>query len=119
MTYKRTARKIRARRTRLKIRSTSAVLRLSVFRSGRHIYAQLIDDRERKTIIQASDLDLPKSEKKEKLSPVDMASRVGALIAERGKEKNIQTVVFDRGGYQYHGRIQALAEGARKAGLRF
>ncbi len=108
---------MRAVRTRLRIRGMSSLPRLSVFRSGKHIYAQVIDDAERKTIASASDLNVKKL--KDKNSPKERATLVGALIAERAKEKNVTAVVFDRGGYKYHGRIQALANGARKGGLKF
>lgn len=88
--------------------------RLVVFRSVKHIYGQVIDDTSRKTLVAASDLSLKgKQMKKEK------AKEVGKLLAKKALEKNIKTVVFDRAGYKYHGRIKELAEGAREGGLEF
>lgn len=118
MSQKRVPRATRARRTRLKLRAVSTWPRLSVFRSGKHIYAQLIDDREGKTLLSASDLEIKKGAIGKKISPCDLASAVGALVAERAGAKKIGQAVFDRGGYQYHGRVRALAEGARKGGLK-
>ena len=88
--------------------------RLSVFRSNQHIYAQLIDDEEGKTLANISDLKLKKN-----LNKTDTANEIGKLIAEKALEKKIKEVVFDRGGYKYHGRIKAIAEAARKGGLKF
>jgi large subunit ribosomal protein L18 len=92
-------------------------VRLSVHRSGKHIYAQLIDDANSVTLAAASTLD--KAITGVKSTTVDAAAKVGTLIAERAKGANVQEVVFDRGGYIFHGRIKALAEGARAAGLKF
>ncbi len=112
---KRAKRQRRARRTRAKILGTVQKPRLSVFRSGRHIYAQLIDDQKAKTLASASDLEF----KKEKGKKTDLASSVGKLIARKAGDLKITEVVFDKGGYQYHGRVRAIAEGAREGGLKF
>ena len=93
--------------------------RLTVFRSGRHIYAQLIDDGAQKTLASASSMETAKSETKSKTWNVAAAAEVGKLIAERAKEKGVKQVAFDRGGYLYHGRVKALAEAARNGGLEF
>jgi large subunit ribosomal protein L18 len=94
-------------------------LRLSVFRSGRHIYAQLIDETAQKTIAAASTLEITKGDTKAKTWNVSAAAEVGKLIARRALEKGVNQVVFDRGGYLYHGRVKALAEAARQNGLEF
>jgi large subunit ribosomal protein L18 len=110
----------RARRTRYAIRQNAeGRLRLTVFRSGRHIYGQVIDDGQGRTLAAASTLD--KTLKGELKSGADReaAKRVGLLLAERAKAAGIEQVVFDRGGYKYHGRVAALAEGAREGGLTF
>ena len=120
-------RKRRHNRVRAKIKGTNKRPRLCVFRSANHIYAQLIDDQKNKVLSIASDLDLKaeKSATKEKNTKGDigrkifLASEVGNLIAQKAKEKKIIKVVFDRGGYKYHGRVKALAEGARQGGLEF
>lgn len=91
-------------------------MRLSVFRSGKHIYAQIIDDVLRKTIASASDVKLPKGKIK---GGVLSATKVGEMIAVAAFAKKVTQVVFDRGGYRYHGRVEALADAARKAGLKF
>lgn len=105
-------------RVRKKIQGTVERPRLSVYRSSKHMYAQIIDDVNGKTIAAASTQD---KELKEIANGgnVDAAQQVGTLIAKRAKENGIEKVVFDRGGYLYHGRIQALADAARKAGLEF
>ena len=103
-------------RIRRKLRGTAERPRLAVFRSVSHIYAQVIDDSEGKTLVSASSVD--KGEKT-KGGNVAAAQAIGKLVAERAKDKGIKRVVFDRGGYQYHGRIKALAEAARTAGLEF
>ena len=113
----------RHRRVRAKIKGTAKVPRLCVFRSNKHIYAQLIDDEKGKTLISASDLDI-KSKKTEKTQkPLSgkeaIAYRVGQILAKKALEKKFEKVVFDRGGYKYHGRVKALAEGAREGGLKF
>lgn len=107
-------RKNRVRR-RLK-RNARGRPRLSVFRSGKHIYAQLIDDGEGVTIASASSIE---KEAGGKGGTKDAASSVGKLIAERAKDKGVTDVVFDRGGYLYHGRVKALADAAREGGLNF
>lgn len=105
----------RAVRTRAVLASVSSRPRLSVFRSSRHIYAQVIDDAQGKTLASASDLKLEAKGKK----PVEIAALVGAEVARAAKEAGIEAVVFDRGSYKYHGRVKALAEAAREAGLQF
>ncbi|SKA82224.1 large subunit ribosomal protein L18 [Clostridium sp. USBA 49] len=103
-------------RIRKKVSGTSERPRLSVYRSEKNIYAQIIDDVAQKTLVSASSLD---KEFEGVGSNKEAARKVGALIAKRALEKGIKSVVFDRGGYIYHGRIQELAEGAREAGLEF
>ena len=90
--------------------------RLSIFRSAKNIYAQVIDDEAGVTLAAASSLE---GEKKSKGSDKDAAAKVGALVAQRAIEKGVKDVVFDRGGYLYHGRVKALADAAREAGLQF
>ncbi|MBI3627502.1 MAG: 50S ribosomal protein L18 [Candidatus Sungbacteria bacterium] len=116
---KRIQQKTRARRTRFKLRAVSRTLpRLSIFRSGKHMYAQIIDDAVGKTIVSAHDA-MKRAGGKKKPTPIERATYVGAEIAKKALEKKIKAVVFDRGGYKYHGRIKALADAARKAGLAF
>ena len=104
-------------RVRKKVSGTSERPRLSVYRSEKNIYAQIIDDVAGKTLISASSLD---KEFGEALgSNKEAAKKVGELVAKKALDKGIKSVVFDRGGYIYHGRIQELAEGAREAGLEF
>jgi large subunit ribosomal protein L18 len=103
----------RRRRVRAKIHGTAERPRISVFRSNRGIFAQLIDD-DAGVTIAAVNWTEPELRT---LKPMDQAKRVGALLAERAKAAGIETAVFDRGGYQYHGRVQALADGAREGGL--
>ncbi|TYP67770.1 50S ribosomal protein L18 [Paenibacillus methanolicus] len=105
-------------RVRKKISGTAARPRLSVFRSSKHIYAQLIDDVAGVTIAAASTLDKEIAEIGNG-GNVEAARKIGELIANRAKAKGVENVVFDRGGYLYHGRIQALADAAREAGLQF
>ena len=93
--------------------------RLSVFRSSRHIYAQVIDDDRGVTVASASSIEKASRESLKTGASVDAAKAVGKLIAERAKEKGVQDVVFDRGGYLYHGRVKALADAARESGLNF
>ena len=109
----------RRNRVRSKLRrvAKSSRPRLSVFRSGRHIYAQVIDDVEGKTLASASSAD--KNFKDGKGWNIEGASSVGKLIAERAKAAGVSEVVFDRGGYLFHGRVKALAEAAREGGLNF
>lgn len=102
----------RHKRVRARIKGDAKIPRLCVFRSISHIYAQLIDDSKGKTIVSIKDTDL-------KGKKTDVAKKVGSLIAEKAKEKKIEQVIFDRGGYKYHGRVKALAEGAREGGLKF
>lgn len=104
-------------RIRKKVNGTAERPRLAVFRSLNHIYAQVIDDVNGKTICSASTVE--KSAGVGNGGNVDAAKSIGKLIAERAKEKGISTVVFDRGGYIYHGRVKSLAEAAREAGLHF
>lgn len=111
-------RKIRHFRVRKKIKGTTERPRLNVFRSSKHIYAQIIDDTKGITLAAASTLDKELGEIKN-VGNVEAAKKVGALIAKRAQEKGIKNVVFDRGGYLYHGRVQALADAAREAGLDF
>ncbi|MRN57096.1 50S ribosomal protein L18 [Paenibacillus sp. 19GGS1-52] len=106
-------------RVRKKIQGTTERPRLNVFRSSKHIYAQLIDDVTGVTIVAASTLDKGLSADIGNGGSVEAARKVGQLVAERAKEKGYAVVVFDRGGYLYHGRIQALADAAREAGLEF
>jgi large subunit ribosomal protein L18 len=94
-------------------------VRLSVFRSGRHIYGQVIDDALGRTLVAASTLEKVLREELKTGADRDAARRVGLLLAERAKAAGIEAVMFDRGGYQYHGRIKALADGAREGGLQF
>ena len=103
-------------RVRNKISGTAERPRLCVFRSNTNIYAQIIDDVAGNTIVSASTLD---KEIKTKKSNIEAAKEVGALIAKRAKAKKVETVVFDRGGYIYHGVVKALAESAREGGLKF
>ena len=117
---KQAARARRQRRIRARVSGTPERPRLSVFRSLRAISAQLIDDVNGKTIVAASSLALPKgADAGDRKGKVALSFLVGKQIAELAKAKNITAVVFDRGGYQYHGRVQALAEGAREGGLKF
>lgn len=108
----------RHRRVRAKVYGTKIKPRLSVFRSNQHIYVQLIDDEKAVTLVAANDLELQKS-KKEKETKSTLAKRVGQLIAEKARKQGIEKVVLDRGGFRYHGRVQAVAEGARQGGLKF
>ena len=113
--------KLRRRQTRIrsKINGTAEIPRLRVTRSNGNIYAQLIDDVARKTIVSASSLD-PEFKKLDKNGAnKDGASAVGQLVGKRALDARINTAVFDRGGHIYHGRVKALADGAREAGLRF
>jgi large subunit ribosomal protein L18 len=105
----------RRRRVRAKIRGTAERPRLSVYRSNRGLFAQLIDDDTGRTLAGVSwtEADL------RDLGPMEQAKRAGELLAERAKQAGVETCVFDRGGYRYHGRVRALAEGAREGGLTF
>ncbi len=106
----------RHRRVRGKIRGTAERPRLLVFRSNRGIFAQLVDDDAGRTLAAASWLDLPKAFKGDKS---EQAAEVGKLLAANGKKAGVESVVFDRGGYLYHGRVKSLADGAREGGLSF
>jgi large subunit ribosomal protein L18 len=109
----------RHRRTRRKVVGTAERPRLCVYRSIEHIYAQVIDDSTGNTLVSASTVDRELRESVASLSPIEQAKTVGRTIAERAKAKGIETVVFDRGGYVYHGRIKAVADSSREAGLVF
>lgn len=115
----RIARKRRHRRIRTKISGTAERPRLNVFRSLEHIYAQVIDDVEGKTIVSASTVDKALRSEVSGKSKKEQAELVGKTIAERAKAAGVKTVLFDRGGYLYHGRVKALADGAREGGLDF
>jgi len=106
-------------RVRQKVRGAAERPRLAVFKSGRHIYAQVIDDGKGKTVAHASSLDAGLKKDMPKGASQDAAGKVGVLVAERAKKAGVTKVVFDRGGYRYHGRVKALAEGARTGGLEF
>lgn len=110
-------RKKRHARVRAKLSGTEARPRLNVFRSNKHIYAQLIDDVKGATIVSASTLD--KELNLDSSNNIDAAVKIGEVVAKRAAEKGIKSVVFDRGGYLYHGRIKALADAARENGLEF
>ena len=110
----------RRQRTRAKLRKGSGDQpRLCVHRSSKHIYAQVIDDTAGSTLAAASTLDADFKSESNKTANVNAAGVVGKLVAERAKAKGIDAVVFDRGGYIFHGRVKALAEAAREAGLKF
>jgi large subunit ribosomal protein L18 len=106
-------------RIRSRVRGHKERPRLAVFKSGRHIYAQVIDDGNGSTLAHASSLDPGLRKDAAKGTNRDAAGKVGGLVAERAKKAGVKQVVFDRGGYRYHGRVKALAEGARAAGLEF
>jgi large subunit ribosomal protein L18 len=112
----RQARERRHRRIRGKVAGTAERPRLAVFRSNKGIFAQLVDDESGKTLAGASWLGLPKSFKGNR---IEQAAEVGKAVAAAAKKAGIESVVFDRGGYLYHGRVKALAEGAREGGLQF
>lgn len=117
---KRLARLRRKRRIRKKIVGTSIRVRLCVFKSLKHTYAQIIDDTQGRTLVAASTLDPVLREQIKDMKGKTLPSEeVGKLVAQRALEKGIKRVVFDRNGFPYHGRIKALAEGAREAGLEF
>jgi large subunit ribosomal protein L18 len=113
------ARKRRQRRVRAKVQGTPERPRLSVYRSLTNIYAQVIDDSDGSTLVSASTIDSEIAAQLQDKNKVDAARVVGKVVAERAKNAGIEEVIFDRAGYQYHGRVAALAEGAREAGLRF
>jgi large subunit ribosomal protein L18 len=105
----------RRRRVRAKVRGTAERPRISVFRSNKGIFAQLIDDDSGVTLAAVNWTEAPLRD----LQPTEQAKQVGLLLAERAKAAGVESAVFDRGGYQYHGRVQALADGAREGGLTF
>jgi large subunit ribosomal protein L18 len=105
----------RRRRVRARVSGTAARPRLSVFRSNKGIFAQLIDDTEGRTLAAVNWIE----PELRKLTATDQAKKAGELLADRAKAAGVETCVFDRGGYQYHGRVKALADGAREGGLAF
>ena len=113
------ARERRHTRVRRKVSGTSERPRLCVFRSTAEIYVQLIDDQAGKTLVAASSIDQELRSKLDGMKKVEQARLVGKTVAERAREKGIQQVVFDRGGFRYIGRVKALAEAAREGGLEF
>lgn len=122
MIRKQTRSKVRVnkhRRLRNRISGTPERPRLAVFRSNNHMYAQIIDDTAGITLVAASTMEKEVKESLEKTNNVDAAKKVGAVIGKRALEKGITMVVYDRGGYIYHGKVQALADAAREAGLTF
>ena len=119
MHNKETLRKRRHGRVRQRVIGTAEKPRLNVFRSIEHIYAQVVDDSTGQTIVSASTVDKELKAQLKSGGNVDAAKLVGGLVGKRAVEKGIEQVVFDRGGYQYHGRVAALADGAREAGLKF
>jgi large subunit ribosomal protein L18 len=115
----RKARLVRHARVRARLEGTSTKPRLCVFRSLNHIYAQVINDTQGHTIATASTIDPEIKTEVQGKTKVTAAGLIGLLLANRAKEKGVTQIVFDRGGYKYHGRIKALAEAAREAGLQF
>jgi len=103
----------------LRVHGTAQRPRLNVFRSLRHVYAQIIDDTTEHTVASASTRDSEVRQQIKRLSKAEQAEVVGKVLAKRALEKGVQQVVFDRGGYKFHGRVRALAEGARSEGLQF
>ena len=116
---KRAARARRHQRVRKVVRGTAARPRLCVFKSLRHIYAQIINDDEGRTLVAASTASAEFPKASERLKKTEAAKVVGAMVADRALAAKIETVVFDRGGYPFHGRIKALATAARDRGLKF
>jgi large subunit ribosomal protein L18 len=115
-----TRRKRRHVRVRARVSGTAARPRLCVFRSSAHIYAQVIDDQQGHTLVAACDIEeLVRERAGDKATKSERAKIVGELVAERAKSAGIETVVFDRGGFLYHGRVKAVADGARSGGLQF
>jgi large subunit ribosomal protein L18 len=117
MSQKTESRARRHRRVRKKVRGTATRPRLTVFRSAKHVYAQLVDDVAGRTIVSASTME-PEA-RAGKTATVDAAKSVGRRLGERAKAAGIETAVFDRGGFRYHGRVAGVADGARDAGLKF
>ena len=116
---RRVARLRRHRRVRKNVVGTPERPRLNVFRSLRHIYAQVIDDDQGRTLVSASTVDPEVEKQLEGKTKTEQASMVGKVLAERALDRDIKKVVFDRGGYKYHGRVEALADAAREGGLEF
>jgi large subunit ribosomal protein L18 len=116
---RRAARRRRHERVRRKISGTESVPRLSVFRSLKHIYAQIIDDTVGTTLVSASTLDADVRDQVAGLNKTEQAKAVGKRLAEKALSSGVTQVVFDRGGYLYHGRVKALADASREAGLEF
>jgi large subunit ribosomal protein L18 len=116
---KKRTRQARRKRIRGRIQGTPEKPRLSVFRSSRHIYAQIIDDHLGNILASASTMDKQIRETLKTGGNIDAAKEVGKLLADRAVEKKIETVAFDRGGFKFHGRVKALAEAAREGGLKF
>jgi len=116
---KRLARIKRRRRIRKRVKGTAGRPRLCVFRSAKHIYAQIIDDSRGLTLVSASSTETEVRQKEAFESKVALATYIGKQVAERAKEKGIKEVVFDRNGFLYHGRVKAVSEGARESGLEF
>ncbi len=119
MDTKKAMRLKRKKRIRTKVSGTQERPRLTVFRSAKHIYAQIIDDAAGQTLISASTVEKQIREKEKAASKVASADEIGKLVAERALKKGISSVVFDRNGYKYHGRVKALSDGARETGLDF
>ncbi len=117
--YHQVRRRMRHMRVRKKVFGTSSRPRLCVYRSLRHIYAQIVDDQLGKTIVAASTLSPEIRKKIEKLKKSQAATVVGELLADKSKASGIKRVTFDKGGYAYHGRVKSLAEACRKGGLEF
>ncbi|MFO8113097.1 MAG: 50S ribosomal protein L18 [Desulfosalsimonadaceae bacterium] len=119
MDTKKAMRLKRKNRIRTKVSGTQQRPRLTVFRSAKHIYAQIIDDTAGQTLISASTVEKQIREKEKAATKVGAADEIGKLVAKRALEKGISSVVFDRNGYKYHGRVKALSDGARETGLDF
>ncbi len=115
---KKTARIRRGKRSRMKMRELG-VDRLSIYRSSRHIYAQIISGEDNRVIASASTVEKNMRDSLSYTGNADAAAAVGKMVAERAKEKGVESVAFDRSGFKYHGRVKALAEAAREAGLQF
>lgn len=111
-----TARQRRHQRVRKSVNGVAARPRLAVFRSNRYIYAQLVDDSSGRTLVSASSQE---DDLRQRALNLETAAKVGTLLAERAKQAGVESVVFDRGGFAYHGRIKALADAARESGLQF
>ena len=122
MVSKESRSKVRAKkhmRIRNRFSGTAERPRLAVFRSNNHVYAQVIDDETGKTLVSASTLEKDIKAELKNTDDIDAATKVGSVVAQRAMEKGIKAVVFDRGGYIYHGKVKALADAAREAGLEF